>query len=332
MITAWNSVSPGIVALFKGAPSDDYSGSGNGKKVQFTIVSGDIGSTISTKLAKAGITKTSTAPYKLLLADQNISFLPGTYSMFEHMSAKSAIDRLQSADARIVTQLVIPEGTTLKGIISLMTAVTKIPAADIQKAAADYTSYGLPANATSLEGYLFPATYPLDPTKSAHAYFQEMVDTMKQHLTAAGVQPANYEHTIIFASLIQKEAGLAADFPKVARVFQNRIDQGMLLQSDATVAYGAGTTGRVTTTDAERADAGNKYNTYVHKGLPVGPISNPGDLAITSALHPAAGSWLYFVTVNLQTGQTVFSTTYTEHQAAVTQFQTWLRANPDYNK
>ena len=135
---------------------------------------------------------------------------------------------------------------------------------------------------------------------------------------------------IVFASLIQKEAGLAADYPKVARVFQNRLDQGMLLQSDATVAYGTGNTHRVTTTDAERADAANKYNTYVHKGLPVGPISNPGDIALQAVTHPADGPWLYFVTVDLETGETVFSTRTPSTEAAVKQFQAWLRAHPAY--
>jgi UPF0755 protein len=328
--TIWHQYGSSVSALFGKKSSDDYAGSGDGKKVQFTIVSGDIGSTIASKLEKADITKSATAPYKILLANQSISFQPGTYSMFEHMSAQSAIDRLQLSSARITTKLVIPEGTTLKGIIGLMASATKIPEATVTQAANDYKSYGLPSNATSLEGYLFPATYDLTPGKTAHDYFQTMVDTMSQHLQAAGVAPANYEHTIIFASLIQREAGLAADYPKVARVFQNRIDQGMLLQSDATVAYGDGTTNTVTTTDAQRADAGNPYNTYVHKGLPVGPISNPGDIAIQAALHPAAGSWLYFVTVNLETGQTVFSDTYAEHQQAVSQFQAWLRAHPSY--
>ncbi|WP_157887615.1 endolytic transglycosylase MltG [Frondihabitans sp. PAMC 28766] len=328
--TLWHQYGPSVSALFGKKPTDDYTGSGNGKKVDFTIVSGDIGETIAAKLAKADITKSSEAPYKLLLADQNIQFQPGTYSMFEHMSAQSAISRLQEPSTLITTKLVIPEGTTLKGIVSLMASVTKIPTATVQAAANDYKSYGLPSNATSLEGYLFPATYDLQPHKTAHDYFADMVAVMKQHLAADGVAPANYEHTIIFASLIQKEAGLAADYPKVARVFQNRLDQGMLLQSDATVAYGAGTTNSVTTTDAQRADASNPYNTYVHKGLPVGPISNPGDIALNAALHPAAGDWLYFVTVNLETGQTVFSATYAEHQQAVAQFQTWLRAHPSY--
>ncbi|ROQ41049.1 UPF0755 protein [Frondihabitans sp. PhB188] len=328
--TLYKQLQPMVASLVGGKPSDDYTGSGDGTKVEFTIVSGDIGSTIASKLAKAGITKSAEAPYKLLLADTEISFQPGTYSMFKKMSAQSAIDRLQSDKARITTKLVIPEGTSLNGIIGLIASATKIPSAKIKAAAADYKSFGLPSNARSLEGYLFPATYELEPNKTAHAYLQDMVDTMETHLTDAGVPKSKWEHTIIFASLIQREAGLAADFPKVARVFQNRIDQGMLLQSDATVAYGAGSTDRVTTTDAERADASNKYNTYVHKGLPVGPISNPGDIAIQAAVKPATGSWLYFVTVNLDTGETVFSNTYAEHQQAVAKFQSWLRAHPDY--
>ena len=82
--------------------------------------------------------------------------------------------------------------------------------------------------------------------------------------------------------------------------------------------------------DAERADAGNRYNTYVHDGLPPAPISNPGDLAINAVTKMATGNWEYFVTVNLETGETVFSDTYAQHLVAVKQFQAWLRAHPDY--
>jgi UPF0755 protein len=103
----------------------------------------------------------------------------------------------------------------------------------------------------------------------------------------------------------------------------------MRLQSDATVAYGTGHTDRVTTTGAERADADNPYNTYAHDGLPVGPIGLPGDDAIDSALHPADGPWLYFVAVNLKTGETVFSTTEAEHEAAVKQWQSWCHESAE---
>ena len=122
------------------------------------------------------------------------------------------------------------------------------------------------------------------------------------------------------ASIVQKEGGSTDDFYKVSRVFANRIADGMPLQSDATVAYGTGSK-EVDTTDAQRNDESNKYNTYVIQGLPVGPISNPGDDAIKAALNPADGTWLYFVTVNLDTGLTCFSDTIDQHDAAVLLYQ-----------
>ena len=104
----------------------------------------------------------------------------------------------------------------------------------------------------------------------------------------------------------------------------------MRLQSDATVAYGTGNLHVVTTTADERADATNPYNTYANDGLPVGPIGAPGDTAIQAALDPTPGDWLYFVTVNPETGETVFSTTLAEHNVGVQQFQQWLRDNPGW--
>jgi uncharacterized YceG family protein len=134
---------------------------------------------------------------------------------------------------------------------------------------------------------------------------------------------------INLAALIQSEAKLDEDFYKVSRVFQNRLDIGMMLQSDATVNYG--TNGKtVTTTDAQRADK-SPYNTYVYTGLPAGPISNPGELAIEAAIRPGDGDWLFFVTVNLKTGETKFSVTLAEHERAAQEFYAWLRENPEWN-
>ena len=105
---------------------------------------------------------------------------------------------------------------------------------------------------------------------------------------------------------------------------------GMLLQSDATVAYGTGNTHRVSTSDAERADAANVYNTYVHPGMVAGPISNPGDIAIDAAVNPADGPWVYFVTWNLDTGETIFSETFEEHEVAVAKWLAWMADHPEY--
>jgi UPF0755 protein len=202
---------------------------------------------------------------------------------------------------------------------------------DFKAAAADYKSFGIPAEAPSLEGYLFPATYTFDPGLSAKQILQTMVDRMFKSLDAAGVAPADRHKVVTLASIIQKEGGSVTDFYKVSRVFTNRLNKGMLLQSDATVSYGAGGT-TISTTAAQRADATNPYNTYAHPGLPVGPISAPGDDAIDAAINPVDGTWLYFVLVNGKTGETVFSNTVAEHNAAVKQWQAWLKANPDWQQ
>ncbi|WP_182048118.1 endolytic transglycosylase MltG [Curtobacterium sp. ME26] len=308
---------------------DDYPGSGSGK-VTITIKQGDIGEDVAKTLQRSGVVKSSQVFYKLLLTSPDVQFQPGSYALKKEMSSKAALAALKDRDNRVQASIVIPEGTALKDIEAGMVSKAGLSEAEVSAAAKDVGAYGLPSNVTTLEGWLFPATYPINPGWTAKQYFQSMVDTMKERLAAAGVAEADQERVVVFASLVQKEAGLAADYPKVARVFQNRLDIDMPLQSDATVAYGTGNTHTVTTTDAERADAGNEYNTYVHKGLPPAPISNPGDVAIKAVTQEATGKWLYFVTVNLETGETVFSDTYAQHQVAVAQFQAWLRAHPDY--
>jgi UPF0755 protein len=124
------------------------------------------------------------------------------------------------------------------------------------------------------------------------------------------------------ASLVQAEARFDRDFPKVARVVYNRLREGMPLQFDSTVHYATGKDGSVGTSDSDRA-SDSAYNTYKVTGLPPTPISAPGVKAITAALQPADGSWLYFVTTNPDTGKTKFATTYAEHQKNVAEFNAW---------
>jgi UPF0755 protein len=310
--------------------NNDYSGSGTGA-VNFTIKSGDTGSDIANNLQKAGVTKTYEAFYSLLLRQKPaVDFQPGVFKLAKRMSAESALIALQDPASKVENTAVIPEGTAEKDILPIVAEATKLPVADLQAAAAKPADFGVPAEAKTLEGFLFPATYTFAPGVTAHDAIKTMVDRSFQALDEAGVAPADRWKTVVLASIVQREAGLAPDYPKVARVFLNRLDQGWNLQSDATVAYGTGNTHTVTTTDAERADAGNPYNTYAHAGLPVGPISNPGDLAIDAAIHPADGPWMFFVTWNLKTGETIFSTTSEEHDAAVEKWQQWMRDNPGY--
>ena len=327
---AYSIFQPQIAKIVASFEPNDYKGSGKGE-VLVTIKTGDTGSDIATTLQKAGVTKTFDAFYGLLLKQHpEPVFQPGAYRLAKQMSAQAALTMLEDPKTRVDQTAVIPEGTAEKDILPLLADATKLPLADLQKAAADVKSYGVPAEAKTLEGFLFPATYKFIPGTSAHDVIKTLVDRSFTALDQAGVAPANRWNTVILASIVQREAGLAPDYPKVSRVFLNRLAQGWKLQSDATVAYGTGHTDTVTTTDKERADASDPYNTYAHPGLPVGPISNPGDLAINAAVHPATGPWMYFVTWNLKTGETIFSTTQAEHDAAVQKWQQWMRDNPGY--
>jgi UPF0755 protein len=322
-----NGVVPAVQGIFAPKEAEDYTGTGEGE-VLVVVSSGDTGTSIAKMLESEGVVKSSEAFYAAVVArSPEPVFHPGTYSVAKKMSAAAALDRLLDAKSRVQDTVVIPEGTTVSGIVTLIAESTEIPLADLEAAAADFRSYGLPADAPSLEGYLFPATYQFEPGTTAHDALQLLVTRQFQALDEAGVPEADRNRVLTLASVIQKEARYEEDFYKVSRVFTNRLEQGMPLQSDATVAYGASSTGRVSTTDAERADP-NPYNTYVHQGLPVGPISNPGDVAIKAAMAPADGPWLFFVTVNTLTGETKFSETFAEHEAAVEEWKQFMRDNP----
>lgn len=322
---AWTAFQPQVQKLLALGEPTDYTGSGT-TPVTISIHDGDTGSTIADTLAKAGVIKTSDAFYTLLLHTKpEPVFQPGVYQLKKQMSAKSALAALENPKNKLQRTLTIPEGDTQAQILPALAKTTGVPLADLQ-AAAKPADFGLPAQAKNLDGFLFPATYTFDPGVNAKTVIKTLVDRAFQALDDDGVPAAKRFQTVVLASIVQKEAGNDADMGKVSRVFTNRLAQGMHLQSDATVAYGAGVK-TVFTTDAQRNDAGNPYNTYAHAGLPVGPISNPGDVAIKAVMNPTPGSWLYFVTVDLKTGQTVFSTTASEHDAAVQQLQQWCAAS-----
>ncbi len=309
--------------------SNDYQGSGTGV-VEVVVKPGDLGSDVADRLAQAGVTKTSTAFYELLLKTKpEPTLVPGTYRLAHHMSAAAALAALQDPTHRVVAAVVIPEGSTVKQILKATSEATGTPLAELQAVAKDYRSLGVPASAPSLEGYLFPATYSFQPGTSPKAMLTTMVHRMYQALDADGVPVADREKVLTLAGLVQKE-GNGSDDAKVARVFLNRIAKHMRLESDATVSYGAGGTTVVPT--PKQYASKNAYNTFIRYGLPAGPISNPGDVAIRAALHPAKGSWLFFVTVNLESGETVFSTTDADQEKARARFEAWLKAHPNYAK
>lgn len=313
-------------------PPDDYVGEGTGEAT-LVIEQGDDGYIITQKLLEADIIKGFDAFYGLLLkADPPVPFYPGYYVLAQQMSSQAALDAIKDPANRVENVALIHEGRSIDQAFEILSTATDIPVADFEAAAADRSIYGVPDDAPSLEGYLFPATYRFDPGATAESVIRTLVTRTFQSLDKAGVAPEDRHRVLTMAALIQREAGpIAEDFYRVSRVFTNRLDKGWKLESDATVSYGTGRTHTVWTTPAERADTSNLYNTYANPGLPVGPIGAAGDLAIDAALHPAEGPWMFFVPVNLETGETKFSETLAQHNAAVRELQQWCRATQSPN-
>lgn len=311
---------------FDGLTGADYSGSGTGSVV-LQIEPGDDGSEVANQLVRLGVVKTYRKIYQLII-ERNFVFYPGTYNLKLEMSSPAALDALSDAANRVSNRVTIREGLRIQQVLKTLSSATGVTLSELEQAATNLPAIGIPSSEVSAEGWLFPATYDFDPGIDATSILKAMVDRTIAELDKFGVAESDWHRVLTLAALIQKEARLEPDFYKVSRVFLNRIEQGMLLQSDATVSYGVGGN-TVSTSAADRADR-NGYNTYVFAGLPIGPIGAPGSVAIDAALNPAEGEWVFFCTVNLETGETMFSKTYAEHQAAVRIWQAWMRENPGY--
>jgi len=216
----------------------------------------------------------------------------------------------------------IPEGFTAEQIAALL-ETRGFGGRDVFHCAmqdpALLLEFALPA--TGVEGFLFPDTYafetampPVEIVRAMLARFRRQTADLGARRAAAGLSETEM---VTLASVIEKETGLAAERPVIAGVFHNRLRIGMPLQSDPTVIYGRGEA-RGPITRADLAGT-SPYNTYVHRGLPPGPIANPGRAALEAAIAPAATEAFYFVSRN--DGSHVFSATLDEHNRAVRKFQ-----------
>ena len=239
---------------------NDYQGSGY-SSVLVVVNPGDTGETIANSLVEMGVVKNFRTVYKLIL-EANPKFYPGTYKLRLHMSSRAALDALLDPKGSITNSILIKEGLRANAILDKLAASTGIARSEFSAAAKQRSEIGLPADAVSIEGYLFPATYTFSPKATAVSILKTMISRMQEELDKFGVKAADRHRVLTLASIIQKEARQEPDFYKVSRVFLNRIKAGMHLQSDATVSYGVdGNT--VNTTAAERAN-NNGFNTYLH--------------------------------------------------------------------
>ncbi|MEW2050694.1 endolytic transglycosylase MltG [Streptomyces sp. NPDC005476] len=218
--------------------------------------------------------------------------------------------------------LVIPEGWRASQVYEAVDKALALPAGTTRNALPK-AGLKLPSDAGgNPEGYLFPATYPLDKKATPQTLLSYMVDTADKKFNgapiAAGAQrnALNVYQTVTVASLVQAEAATDADMGKVARVVFNRLKRGLPLQLDSTINYALNRfTPRTTESDTRLA---SPYNSYQRMGLPPTPIDNPGEEAMRAAISPTPGDWLYFVTV--KPGDTRFTASYAEHQRNVAEF------------
>jgi UPF0755 protein len=301
----------------------DYSGNGTGN-VTVEVKEGETATDIAHTLFDAGVVKSAEAFIDAAKANpQSTSIQVGFYQLHEKMAAENALDLiLDTKTSMISNPLTIPEGKRADEIVAAVADVGDFDEKAVQQAYDDTSALGLPDYANGdPEGFLFPATYNIAPNATPASILKTMVDTYRQHADddkleqgadALGISPYD---AVIVASLVQAEASRSQDLPKVASVIYNRLDAGMPLQLDSTLHYAVDSRGVISAGDLTKIDS--PYNTYERTGLTPTPIDSPGDDAINAALHPAQTDYLYFVTVNLRTGKTLFAKTFEEHQANV---------------
>ena len=319
-----NALGGGIQQLVDRFTVADYPGPG-GDPVEVLIPEGATGEDVARLLVEADVVQSFDAVYQPML-DLEPTIFPGTFSFPTQIPGIRAVEIIIEGNNRVVDELRLREGLTVTQTLDEIESQVGITVSEMRAELDNLELLGIANDANSAEGYLFPATYQLDPGTDASELVQIMLRRLDQELSQYGLDRSQAHELLTLASIIQLEARQSQDFYKVSTVFNNRLEIDMPLQSDATVNY-ANQSETVTTTDQERADD-NPYNTYFYRGLPIGPIGNPGSLAIESALNPVEGDWLYFVTVNLTTGETVFSETLRQHEIAVLDFQAFCRANP----
>ena len=316
----WSTYEEQIRGVLGWAEPNDYEGTGNGEPVDIVIANGHIGADVAATLEDAGVTKSFDAFYDLLLTlPEQPNFLPGTYTLEQQMSAESALDALLDPANRTLSRVSVPEGVTTPTILERTAEGTGVPLEELKELAKDHESFGVPKDAPSIEGYLFPATYEFDPGTPARDILQRMVDRMFESLDAAGVDPKDRHRVLTIASLVQREAGTAEDFGKVARVVYNRLKEDMALQFDSTTQYWLiqkGKGRKAIVGNAQLKDPANTYSTTLNKGLPPGPISNPGKAALDAAAQPEDGNWIFFV-VTAKDGSSSFTNDVDEHDRNV---------------
>ena len=290
------------------------------REVVVEIPSGATGSTIAQILYKAGVVKSSEALFRTFVGDDRAGRISaGPHRLTLTISSKQALEQLLDHD-RIPGLISIFEGEWNSEIAAAM-KLSGFSPKDISSALAK-----APQGFTTTEGLLFPAQYSFVKGTSAQSAVDAMVVRGLSEAHNAGLFSSNKEFSpsqlLTIASIVQQE-GDVKDFAKVSRVIRNRLKIGMRLQLDSTVHYIKKKRGSVFLS-TESTFIRSPFNTYQRYGLPPAPIGNPGRLAMEAAVNPAAGDWLYLITV--KPGDTRFTSSLDEFNQWKIEYKKNLKA------
>ena len=265
------------------------------RTVSIDVASGESGSEIARELFDKEVTASSEIFFRLAVADPKAQLIaPGVHIIDTQICAEQALAQLLDSK-RIAGLIAVSEGAWISEIKKLFIKAG-YPQAEVKAA---FIGAAVPKPFTQLEGLLFPAQYSFAQGTKANVALRGMIERGIAEAEKAGLlsEKSRYspQQLLIIASIIQAEGG-DGDFTKVSRVIYNRLKIGMPLQMDSTVHFVMESRGDIFLSTKSTL-INSPYNTYRKYGLPPGPIGNPGLNAMKAALSPAAGDWLYFITV-----------------------------------
>lgn len=330
-LVALGALAGGAAALLRADWETPYAGFGAGG-VFVEIPHGMRVATIAQTLETEGVVRHALSFRLLELRHRHVRLEAGEYHFDHAETPEQVFDTIARGRIYLVT-VVVPEGETMFGIAELMEA-KGVTTRDAFLAAARSPALvaDLAPGAPSLEGFLFPATYQFPRHQTGERVAEAMVRRFRETWSEVSRKPAESDsgaarpaglgplEVVTLASLVEKETGVPEERPLVASVFLNRLRKRMALDCDPTVIYAlvlAGRfNGRLLLPDL-RVDS--PYNTYRRRGLPPGPIANPGEASLRAVLEPAPGKSLYFVATG--DGGHVFSGTLAEHNRNVARYR-----------
>jgi UPF0755 protein len=298
--------------------------------------------TIAKQLEDAGIVR-SAAAFKLYVDvfDQGASIKAGVYQFNKSMSLDEIVNMLKKGQsASNVVVITITEGMNIEDIANVLLKKNllkdKNKFFELCRTGSGFTDYDFISSLNGaddarrtykLEGYLFPDTYEVYTDSTEEMIIKKMLNRFSDifsdtYIARMQALSMTIDQVISLASMIEKE-GKTDDFKKISAVFHLRIEKHMNLGSDATIRYFTGATHYLITT--KERDTDSLYNTYKYPGYPLGPICNPGKLAIEAALYPDEDfmkqGYLYFSAAEPVSGKLVFAKTLPEHQKQVDQYR-----------